>query len=339
MPKTVKLLRYRITRRNLLRIAGGLGMTAIFGHQGSGKTKVAVSQTSPTTLSEVHLERTNLISFDFETVSINDSGQIDRRISGIARYFSEIFGDGVDLKMVAIPGGVFPMGSLPEEEGNFTESERPRHQVIVSPLYLAMYPITQAQWKAIALLPKVNIDLNPDPSYFKGDRLPVEQVSWYDAVEFCARLSRHTGRTYRLPSEAEWEYACRAGTTTPFHFGPTITSQIANYYAQQHPYAVEPEGEYRQKTTPVGSFSPNAFGLYDLHGNVYEWCADLWHNNYWKAPNDARIWTEKPYRGDRYRVLRGGGWSSEARHCRSAKRNQLPPNDRRSVIGFRVVTV
>ncbi|MFM6344859.1 MAG: formylglycine-generating enzyme family protein, partial [Dolichospermum sp.] len=145
-----------------------------------------------------------------------------------ARQFIENLSDGIQLEMVAIPGGTFMMGSPENEEGS-TDDERPQHQVTIKPFCFGKYPITQAQWQAVAKLPQVNKELKPDPSRFKGANRPVEKVSWHDAVEFCARLSNYTKRPYRLPSEAEWEYACRAGTTTPFHFGDTITTELANY--------------------------------------------------------------------------------------------------------------
>ncbi|NEP86969.1 MAG: formylglycine-generating enzyme family protein [Okeania sp. SIO2C2] len=165
---------------------------------------------------------------------------------------------------------------------------------------MGKYPITQGQWRAIASRTdlKVNLDLDPEPSRFKEpyediDRWerPVERVNWYEAVEFCERLSKLIGRKYRLPNEAEWEYACRAGTITPFYFGETITGELANYDASET-YADEPRRQHRGQTTPVGKFPPNAFGLYDMHGNVWEWCADDWHDNYQNAPTDGRAWLD-----------------------------------------------
>ena len=170
---------------------------------------------------------------------------------------------------------------------------------------MGRYPITQAQWRVVAGLSLVNRELNPEPSNFKGDNLPVEQVSWYEAVEFCDRLSAKTGRPYRLPSEAEWEYACRAGTTTPFHFGKTLTTEVANYNGN-YTYADGPKGEYFETTTPVDKFEiANAFGLCDMHGNVFEWCEDH-YGNYNQTPVDgsARITDDKQAR----RILRGGSW-------------------------------
>ena len=181
----------------------------------------------------------------------------------------------------------------------------------------------------------VNRDLKADPSHFKRDLRPVEQVSWHNAVEFCDRLSKRTGRLYRLPSEAEWEYACRAGTDTPFHFGETLTDRLANYRATET-YGRGPKGEYRQETTPVTHFNaPNAFGLCDMHGNVREWCLDPWHDNYQRAPTDGSAWTEDG--DDSYRVRRGGSWFDLPRFCRSAYRGIYYPGDRHDFIGFRVV--
>jgi len=140
----------------------------------------------------------------------------------------EHLGNGITLEMVAIPGGTFLMGS-PESEKDRSSNESPQHRVTVKPFFMGKFTITQAQWQAVAALPKLKTDLNANPSHFKGANRPVEKVSWYDAEEFCARLSRKTSKAYRLPSEAEWEYACRSETTTPFHFGETLTPQIANY--------------------------------------------------------------------------------------------------------------
>jgi hypothetical protein len=175
-------------------------------------------------------ESDGLKSFELETVTVNHHGEIIKRETKQAQYFTETLqtlspsGKGVwDLDMVVIPGGTFMMGS---SEGEGRDSEKPQHEVTVQPFFMGKYPVTQAQWQAVASLPQVNRELKPDPSRFKGENRPVERVSWYDAKEFCDRLSRYTGKPYRLPSEAEWEYACRAGTTTPFHFGETITSWL-----------------------------------------------------------------------------------------------------------------
>jgi formylglycine-generating enzyme required for sulfatase activity len=168
----------------------------------------------------------------------------------------------------------------------------------------------------------------------------VERVSWHDAMEFCSRLSQRTGRHYTLPSEAQWEYACRAGTSTPFHFGETITTEIANYHGN-FTYANGPKGEYRQQTTPVGMFPANAWGLQDMHGNVREWCLDQWHKSYEGAPRDGSAWLEvqegNDTDGDNRRLLRGGSWDLNPRYCRSAPRYLNLPDNAGINVGVRVV--
>jgi formylglycine-generating enzyme required for sulfatase activity len=183
------------------------------------------------------------------------------------------------IAMVKIPAGNFLMGSPTSEESHFT-SESPQHEVNLGSFWMSQTPITQAQWVSV---------MGANPSHFKGNDLPVEQVSWHDAMEFCRRLSEQTGHIYTLPSEAQWEYACRAGTTTPFYFGNTITPDQANYDGN-YTYNGGPRGEYRRQTTPVGMFPPNDWGLYDMHGNVWEWCLDTWHPNYEGAPADGSAW-------------------------------------------------
>ena len=259
-----------------------------------------------------------------------------------AQYFIEDLGNGIQLEMVMIPGGSFMMGS-PETEEDSNDYERPQHQVTIKAFCLGKYQVTQAQWKAVAAFPQVNKELKLDPSRFKGDgstsltnHRPVEQVSWYDAVEFCDRLSQYTGRTYRLPSEAEWEYACRAGTTTPFHFGETITTDLANYDGD-YAYGQGPKGVDRGETTAVGSFGvANNFGLYDMHGNVYEWCQDHWHNNYEGAPTDGSAWLSNK-KDSNIRLLRGGSWTYNPENCRSASRYYHNLDNNPYYIGFRVV--
>ncbi|MDE5080575.1 MAG: formylglycine-generating enzyme family protein, partial [Trichodesmium sp. St18_bin1] len=229
--------------------------------------------------------------FTFEVVKVNSSGSIVNRRQESARQKIEDLGDGIELEMVYIPGGTFMMGS-PENEEARSDDEGPQHNVTVSPFFMGKYPVTQGQWRAIASQTnlKVKLDLNPEPSICKESyqdidrwQRPVEQVNWFQAVEFYKRLSKLTGRNYRLPSEAEWEYACRAGTTTPFYFGETITPELVNYNGD-YTYGKSPKGEYRRETTPVGQFPPNAFGLYDMHGNIHEWCQDIYDKNYNEAP-------------------------------------------------------
>ncbi|MEA5598549.1 bifunctional serine/threonine-protein kinase/formylglycine-generating enzyme family protein [Rivularia sp. UHCC 0363] len=241
-------------------------------------------------------------------------------------YFTEDLGNGVTLEMVEIPDGEFLMGS-PADEKEREDSESPQHKVTVES-FMGKFAVTQAQYQAI---------MGKNPSNFKGEKRPVEKVSWNDATEFCKKLTEKTGRTYRLPSEAEWEYACRAGTTTPFHFGETITTDLANYNGNET-YANEPKGKFRKKTTEVGSFPPNGFGLYDMHGNVWEWCQDGWHLHYNGAPTDGSAWIENG--NDWRKVLRGGSWFNNPELCRSAFRTLSYPcidEDCLYLVGFRVV--
>ncbi|MFM7560706.1 SUMF1/EgtB/PvdO family nonheme iron enzyme [Cylindrospermopsis raciborskii] len=270
--------------------------------------------------------------FEFQTMishQENDKVKHERRIG---KFFTEELNKHLYLEMILVPGGSFLMGS-PEFQGN--GDEHPQHQVIVEPFYMAKYPITQAQWKAVATLPKVTQNLNPNPSRFKGVNLPVENVSWYEAVEFCLRLSLTTGRNYRLPSEAEWEYACRAGTTTAFYFGETITPDLINCNVSQS-YITDIGRNFTPQITEVGNLNlANAFGLYDMHGLVWEWCADPWHNNYHGAPRDGSVWDTN---GDiNRRVLRGGAWNFSAELCRSASRSWNEAEGGLRMSGFRVV--
>jgi formylglycine-generating enzyme required for sulfatase activity len=260
------------------------------------------------------------------------SGQIP--VTQNSSQLKENLGYGVTLEMVAIPSGVFRMGS-PKNEKESQEHERPQHSVAIQSFFMGKYLITQKQWEIVAaFLPQVNYELNPNPSRFAGDNQPVEQVSWYEAVEFCDRLSRYSGKQYRLPSEAEWEYACRAGKTTPFYFGEIITIDLANYNGA-YTYSNAPKGEYQRRTTPVGSFPPNFFGLYDMHGNLWEWCADTWHGNYQGAPKDGSPWLGND--NHQGRLLRGGSWYTPPEGCRSGYRYKYDPSQGNDRISFRVV--
>jgi formylglycine-generating enzyme required for sulfatase activity len=215
--------------------------------------------------------------------------------------------------------------------------ERPQHEVHLQPFYLGRYPITQAQWRIVAGYERVTRELNPDPSYFKGNNRPVENVSWEDTEEFCQRLAAKIGKDYCLPSEAQWEYACRAATTTPFHFGKIITTDLANYYGN-YSYNDSPKGKFRQQTTEVGSFPANAWGLCDMHGNVWEWCADDWQEDYTGAPSDGSAWlkTAKNDQNKSNKLLRGGAWLNLPGLCRSATRSDLSRDNFNFSVGFRV---
>jgi formylglycine-generating enzyme required for sulfatase activity len=244
---------------------------------------------------------------------------------------------------VRINGGTFTMGSPANEPGR-DDDEGPQHQVTVSAFYMGKYEVTQKEYQEV---------MGTNPSNFKGPNLPVENISWFDAVEYCNKRSQKEGLTpaytisgagnnltvdwnrnangYRLPTEAEWEYACRAGTTGPFNTGNNITTDQANYDGN-HPYNNNAKGTYRDKTTPVGSFAPNPWGLYDMHGNVYEWCWD-WYGSY---PSGAQTDPVGAVTGT-YRVARGGGWYSNGQNLRSARRSFDGPLNGGSILGFRLV--
>ncbi|MEM1242411.1 MAG: SUMF1/EgtB/PvdO family nonheme iron enzyme [Cyanobacteria bacterium P01_H01_bin.26] len=296
-------------------------------------------------------------TFSFEVVTVDSKGKVTQREQKRAEYRREVLTEGITLDLVKVPEGTFTMGSPTSETGrdwygDFDDAlrgvnvEGPQHRVALQSFFLGKYPVTQAQWRTVAALPKIEHNLKPDPPNFKGDNLPVEQVTWDEAVEFCNRLSKKTRREYRLPSEAEWEYACRAGMTTPFHFGPTITTDLANYRGTDWEYKGKTysgsygkgtKGEHRQKTTNVGSFHSNAFGLYDMHGNVLEWCLDHWHNNYEGAPTDGNAWLSSD--NNALRLLRGGSWNDIPDGCRSANRFRFARVNRNDIVGFRVVCV
>jgi formylglycine-generating enzyme required for sulfatase activity len=226
---------------------------------------------------------------------------------------------GAAIKMIRVPSGKFTMGS-PESETGRLGDEGPQHQVSVSSFYMGKYEVTQAEWRAVATgLPKVKIDLNLDPSYFKGNNLPVENVSWNEALEFCDRLSRATDKVYRLPTEAEWEYACRAMTTGPY----AGSLDSLGWYASNS----------GNMTHPVGTKQPNGFGLYDMHGNVWEWCRDWYSKDYPQSPSED---PRGPTTG-LYPVLRGGSWHHGAVNCRSAARGWLTPAAHSNNLGFRIV--
>jgi formylglycine-generating enzyme required for sulfatase activity len=275
----------------------------------------------------------NLQPFSFQVITLDTKGQIINQTLETAQYFRENLGAGLALDMIWIPGGSFWMGS-PETEVGRDAHESPQHAVTLQSFCLGRFPITQAQWHAIAQLPQVQRPLNLDPSNFKGKDLPVDQVSWHDAVEYCARLAHHSQRSYRLPTEAEWEYACRAGTASPFNVGDTITSDWANYDGS-YAYAEELEGHYWQRTTPMEKFSiANAFGVSDMHGNVWEWCADSWHDDYQDAPMNGSSWQSEE--SESRRVLRGGAWYCLPSLCRSAQRHWDHVDQGGSGTSFRV---
>jgi formylglycine-generating enzyme required for sulfatase activity len=301
----------------------------------------------------------------FRTVQVNAQGKIVKDWQSEVQHFEEDLGNGITLSMVAIPEGRFTMGtpslieaaqsvvessllqklamatlsvalslsverfkaSSQNSEIDRNENEEPQHEVEVSAFFMGQFPVTQAQYEAV---------MGTNPSRLQGADRPVEQVSWHDAMEFCQRLSARTGRIYTLPSEAQWEYACRAGTMTPFYFGETITLEIANF-DECHSYVNTSPGPNRRQTTNVGSFPANAWGLHDMHGNVWEWCLDHKHDNYIGAPTDGSAWNLGG--NSDFRILRGGSWFTIPNNCRSAYRTVSVPAFGNGNYGFRVVCV
>ena len=235
----------------------------------------------------------------------------------LAPPFTETLPNGLTLEMVGLPAGQFLMGS-PDSDPDARDNEKPQHQVKVNSFAIGKYPVTQAQYQAV---------MGTNPSLFQNNpQNPVEKVSWNDAQAFCRKLSQITGKTYRLPTEAEWEYACRAGTTTPYYFGDDA-NQLGDYAWYI--------GNSQGTTHPVGQKKPNAWGLYDMSGNVWEWCEDNWHDNYIGAPTDGSAWIEN---GDDYQIVRGGSWFRDPDVCRSAyRRSSNRRDDGDSDLGFRVV--
>jgi len=242
------------------------------------------------------------------------------------QVFIEDLGGGVNLEMGWIPAGSFEMGSPDSEAGRYKQ-EGPVHTVSLDGFWMGKYEVTQEQYEAV---------MGTNPSKFKGAKNPVENVSWGDAMAFCKKLSLKTGKNFTLPSEAQWEYACRAGTRTPFYFGNTISTNQANYHGN-YTYGNGSKGVYRVKTIEVGSFAPNAFGLYDMHGNVWEWCLDWYDEKFYGKAATREQNPVNNNQGD-YRVLRGGSWVSIPGICRSAYRGRCYPTSRSDGGGFRVVS-
>ncbi|AFZ00276.1 bifunctional serine/threonine-protein kinase/formylglycine-generating enzyme family protein [Calothrix sp. PCC 6303] len=331
-----------ISRRQSLKLLGGVGMgfglAVVGGNLFKGVSQnnqpevpktpnIAPINSSPTaSVQEIATAKDlSLQTLNFETVMVDAKGTINNRRKLDAKYLIEDLGNGITLEMLQIPGGNFSMGS-PKNEVGRKDNENPQHQVKVTGFFMGRYLVTQEQYQAI---------MGNNPASFKGDKRPVESVSWDNAVEFCKKLSQKTGRNYRLPSEAEWEYACRAGTNTAFYFGETITTDLANYDGTKAGYGSAPKGIYRGETTEVGTFPPNAFGLYDMHGNVWEWCQDVGNYNYNGAPIDGSAWlTGKDIDT---KLLRGGSWNLNPFYSRSAGRDFHTRVDNRSSHGFRLV--
>jgi uncharacterized protein (TIGR02996 family) len=229
--------------------------------------------------------------------------------------------DGVEMEMVLVPPGSFRMGS-PEDEPSRCEDEHQHTVTLTRGFWLGIHPVTQPQWQAI---------MGDNPSAFPGDRRPVERTPWEDCQEFCARLRRRPGLPFRLPTEAEWEYACRAGTTTAFSFGNVVSTDRANYDGD-FTWNDGPRGIDRKQTTAIGTFAANPWGLYDMHGNVWEWCED-WYGPYATGPVADPLGTDS---ASDDRVRRGGSWYDLPRHCRSAGRHKDVPRYRLAYTGCRL---
>jgi formylglycine-generating enzyme required for sulfatase activity len=301
-----------------------------------GSSRVAVATVPPRVAPprSAALNLTLLPTCSFESLTLSDRGEAIACEPGTVKYWREDLGNDITLDLVAIPGGHFMQGFI-------------QNQSYVPPFLMGKYPVTQAQWRAVAQMAPIDRPLSLHPSGFTGDHHPVEQVSWQEAVEFCQRLSHHTQRQYRLPSEVQWEYACRAGTTGPFHFGSTITTEVANYRGTDSDfgsgsYGHGPRGTYRKGTTPVGSFPfANPFGLYDMHGNVWEWCQDPWRADLDLLDLDEDLldlaWELQMPTSSR--ILRGGSWFFAPRYCRSSYRNRCRADYRLNSIGFRIVCI
>ena len=281
------------------------------------------------------------------------------RWQSTTQAFSELLGDGQALTMLRIPAGRFLMGS-PDHESGRAADEGPLHEVELQEFLLASTPITQAQWRVVAAWePRQGAawqsPLPLEPSLFQAERArlsegetntaqrPVERVSWEEAMEFCRRLSQRSRRRYTLPSEAQWEYACRAGSSTAYAFGSELTAELATlrFHAGRLSDPGAPASATAgQQTTPVqvdSDHPANAWGLRDMHGNVREWCLDHWHDSYRGAPHDGSAWIDAEAPATAERVVRGGSWMDLPSDARSACRRRLPPQSREPIVGLRVV--
>ncbi len=240
------------------------------------------------------------------------------------KFYPDCEVGGIKFEFVEIPEGTFLMGSPDEEHSR--EYDEAQHKITMSGFYMSKYEVTQEQWKAV-------MGAYNNPSYFKGDKLPVEMVSYNDVLDFISKLNERTKKEYRLPTEAEWEYACRAGTTTPFFTGDNITTDQANYNGY-YPYKDYPMGVNRKQSTEVGTFAANSWGLYDMCGNVWEWCSDWYGSEYYGTDTDIN--PEGPSTGIE-RVIRGGSWRNAAQWLRSANRSSDKPKNKGDDCGFRLV--
>ena len=288
--------------------------------------------------------------------------------SGVALAADKLLTNTLGMKLVLIPNGEFQMGSTDADMDalkkmnpslNISQfmDELPQHEVrITQPFYLGVHEVTKGQFAAFVKAQGYQTEAETDgyggfgfdgekfelrpeytwrnPGFTQTDDHPVVNVDWNDAVAFCEWLSLKEGKSYQLPSEAQWEYACRAGTTTPYHFGSVNDGEKANINGD-YPYGVETKGPNLKRTTPVGSYAGNAFGLYDMHGNAYEWCQDRADFKAYAARTGVTI--DPLITGTTGRIQRGGSWNDAGIYCRSANRIWFIPRYRSSCLGFRVL--
>jgi len=317
-------------------------------------TSQALTSQTPTSSPEIPVSTSilglPLQTTSFQTVSIDRNGKASTS-TGQSGYIVEDLGNGINLNMVRIPAGNFMMGmpdaerkialenllkyKVPRERAEeLLDNSTPQYSVNLSSFLMAPHPVTNGQWRQVMTDPSAKSDAK-----FRGDKQPVIRVNWHEAREFCQRISKD-GRQYRLPTEAEWEYACRAGTTTPFAFGETITPEYVNYKGNRPYYESQGKSEYRQRTVDVDYFKvANGYGLYQMHGNVLEWCLDEWHDKYDRSrKNGNEAWGDLNVNenDNRSRILRGGSWWSDAFYCCSADRDRMFAAIGHYVIGFRV---
>ncbi len=303
--------------------------------------KVSIVDAAKVGTPDSKTERFELSSFEFKTVQLFSNGATKASKRLKAWQFVEELQENLGIELVAIPGKKSYVKKWVRSVKKKLPTTSTSLDVDIQPFFISKYPITQAQWRAVAELDLIRRKLELEPSRFKGIKKPVEQVSWHDAIEFCARLSKKTGRIYRLPTETEWEYACCAGNNTPFYFGETLSTEVANYDGSAS-YGHGPVGIFRQSTTDVGSFPANSFGLYDMHGNVYEWCAK---RDTEKGNEGIQDLYQKPFEPNasstddegNLRVMKGGAWKRRAKICRSISRSMYPSASSSDTSGFRIV--
>ena len=284
----------------------------------------------------------------FLLLLISVTGFVPRRTVR-AQDKSKTITNSIGMKLNFIPAGKFLMGSPATEKER--DPEELQHEVAITrPFYMGVFEVTQGEYEKLMGKPKEGGKYNPwnrGAFFAQGPDYPMDQATWTQAVEYCKRLSalpaeKKAGRTYRLPTEAEWEYACRAGSKTVFHVGDALSSDKANFDGA-YPYGKANKGPNVRKTTKVGSYPPNAYGLYDMHGNVAEWCSDFYDPDYYKkSPKDdpkgpAEGVMPTGFANNFYHVVRGGCWLDEARACRAAYRFRLQPTEPYRLVGFRVV--